>query len=930
MNNKFFGISLNNKKNFEAIPQLVFSNYQCKIINNILQVELTQRFQDQNNFDSNLKIYDSNEAIYYLPVDQNICIESFQATINGKTAKGVVKKINEAKDLYLQGRQEGNIVGYCEKKIFQREVGECLEIRLGNIPQKFCIDIKLKYSQQLQVILNTFYSVDLSLVLKESHEQINQNSFILDLLCSQKITFFKNFGISLLVQQVDENHTAFYTRQLDRSQTQICQEGGQIVQFKLIYQFENMHVPQVLYGACESQVHINKDDKSNKQIDVQNNSFMISFVPDFNFKFKSQINDAIVQSIAENQNIFSQEYLNSFNQQIIDQTDSSKCEFIFLLDRSGSMSGQSIQNAIEALILFIKSLPLDSYFNIYSFGTEFSKLFDQSQKYSNENVELALNEIITYSANYGGTNIYQPLSEIFNQPYVKGYGRQIYILTDGQIENKENVMHLIQSNNISNRVHAIGIGLYVDKDLIIQSAKSGKGCHAHVTDQSLIQESIINILQNSISPILEDVKLSYNKEIFNSQYPKEDSLYCLFKNDLFTFTLFLKSGIDFDSLNDENKLVKIQYFDTTINQKVEKTIILEPQDAHKYDPSLNKTVFKLGIHQKLCQLSNILKIKNQILSQEQEIQQLVNESIEHQILTSYTSYFCEIEQITDEKRIQYFVDQYLPQNDQKLNKASIQNHYNYNYFVGNKNFIDKTQVLKSNDLLEDRSRSRSRERLRVRENRSKYLTDLIDDEINKKKIFQNNSNQCCASRYRQNMQYQTFNDTKNNNNFNSLQLSSYVNQNLNSQNTNSFNKDLLKIQKVEFVDNQSKLQINTFSQSSFQNINNHYKLGSLDLQNIIKQVTVEGKWIFNQQVVLDITKCTQDKLEETLKLFQQKDLFMTILMIWILENYFQKEKQQWQMIANKSNKFIQQQINDYNLFEQYKQIVSDFCKTQTA
>ena len=46
-------------------------------------------------------------------------------------------------------------------------------------------------------------------------------------------------------------------------------------------------------------------------------------------------------------------------------------EFIFILDRSGSMSGNRIELAKEAAILFIKSLPMNTTFNIISFGSNF-------------------------------------------------------------------------------------------------------------------------------------------------------------------------------------------------------------------------------------------------------------------------------------------------------------------------------------------------------------------------------------------------------------------------------------------------------------------------------------------------------------------------------------------------------------------------------
>ncbi|XP_050773843.1 von Willebrand factor A domain-containing protein 5A-like isoform X2 [Gopherus flavomarginatus] len=63
---------------------------------------------------------------------------------------------------------------------------------------------------------------------------------------------------------------------------------------------------------------------------------------------------------------------------------SSAGEFIFLLDRSGSMecpvdgqdrSTQRIDSAKETLVLLLKSLPLGCYFNIYGFGSEFESFY---------------------------------------------------------------------------------------------------------------------------------------------------------------------------------------------------------------------------------------------------------------------------------------------------------------------------------------------------------------------------------------------------------------------------------------------------------------------------------------------------------------------------------------------------------------------------
>ncbi|XP_075768060.1 von Willebrand factor A domain-containing protein 5A-like isoform X2 [Pelodiscus sinensis] len=139
---------------------------------------------------------------------------------------------------------------------------------------------------------------------------------------------------------------------------------------------------------------------------------------------------------------------------------SSAGEFIFLLDRSGSMdcamddradSPPRIESAKETLVLLLKSLPLGCYFNIYGFGSEFESFYPQSVEYTQQTMAESLQRVQRLHADLGGTEILAPLRAIYRSPGRNGHPRQLFVFTDGEVCDTQDVIGEVQRHRGSHR-----------------------------------------------------------------------------------------------------------------------------------------------------------------------------------------------------------------------------------------------------------------------------------------------------------------------------------------------------------------------------------------------------------------------------------------------------------------------------------------------
>jgi len=90
-------------------------------------------------------------------------------------------------------------------------------------------------------------------------------------------------------------------------------------------------------------------------------------------------------------------------------------------------------------------------------------------KYNEANKKQAIDLIGDFDANFGGTEIYQPIQDAFSTKVETGVQKRVFLLTDGCVSNRQGVINLIDGycqKNVDTKVFTFGISDHCDKQLV--------------------------------------------------------------------------------------------------------------------------------------------------------------------------------------------------------------------------------------------------------------------------------------------------------------------------------------------------------------------------------------------------------------------------------------------------------------------------------
>ena len=230
------------------------------------------------------------------------------------------------------------------------------------------------------------------------------------------------------------------------------------------------------------------------------------------------------------------------------------------------MRGDKIEISKKALELFLQSLPPNSYYQLIGFGSNFVKYDGTPKEYNQDNINLSMKCIESLNAELGGTNIYDPLKNIYEDKIYDNIklNRKIFLLTDGYIKNRENTLELIKENNYKYNIYAIGIGNNFDEYLIKTAGHYGKGSYNYCRDINELNSVIAREINNMNNSWVSDFKI--NCSLDNENLLKQTEIKQIIKNNEIINSKYIIHRKSMDKINievsfilNEKKEIKKKY-----------------------------------------------------------------------------------------------------------------------------------------------------------------------------------------------------------------------------------------------------------------------------------------------------------------------------------------------------------------------------------
>ena len=187
-------------------------------------------------------------------------------------------------------------------------------------------------------------------------------------------------------------------------------------------------------------------------------------------------------------------------------------DVVFVLDTSGSMKGEKIEQAKNALKYCLKSLDKADRFGLIGFATTVNELDTELRKVNKDSIRQAIAWVEDLNAS-GGTAISEALEATLKMRGNSERSFTVVFLTDGQptigeTEPSKILTQVKEQNQDGTRIFCFGVGDDVNTHLLDQLSEQSRATTVYVRPSENLEVKVSSFYAKISYPVLANLKLS--------------------------------------------------------------------------------------------------------------------------------------------------------------------------------------------------------------------------------------------------------------------------------------------------------------------------------------------------------------------------------------------------------------------------------------
>ncbi len=308
---------------------------------------------------------------------------------------------------------------------------------------------------------------------------------------------------------------------------------------------------------------------------------------------------------------------------------------VFVVDKSGSMSGKKIEQARDALKFVLNNMREGDLFNIVAYDSQVETFRPELEKFNDETRKAAVGYVDGLYAG-GGTNIHGSLSTALNQ--LKDDKRPTFVLfltdglpTVGETNESKIAAAVKDANKVHVRILSFGVGYDVNSKLLDRITHDNSGASEFVRPEENIEAAVSKVYSRISSPVMTGVQVEFAFDTPASGPPAINRVYPSNGFDLFAGEQVVVVG-----RYHSTGTAKVTLTGSVAGEK--KSYDFPAQFTAKSGDQSLAFVEKLWAVRRIGEIIDQLDLHGQ---NKELVEELVGLSTKHGILTPYTSFLAD-------------------------------------------------------------------------------------------------------------------------------------------------------------------------------------------------------------------------------------------------------------------------------------------------